>query len=56
MESGKIAGIIAALKKSYPNADCSLAHRDPFELLIATILSAQCTDELVNKVTPALFK
>ena len=56
MESGKIAGIIAALKKSYPNADCSLAHRDPFELLIATILSAQCTDERVNKVTPALFK
>ena len=44
------------LKKAYPKAGCSLAHVNPFELLIATILSAQCTDERVNKVTPGLFK
>jgi len=52
----KISGIISILKKTYPDAGCSLDHHDPFELLIATILSAQCTDERVNKVTPALFK
>lgn len=56
MKSGKIAKTISALKKRYPEAECSLDHRDPFELLIATILSAQCTDARVNKVTPALFK
>jgi endonuclease-3 len=39
----------------YPDAECSLAHRSPFELLIATILSAQCTDVRVNLVTPRLF-
>lgn len=44
------------LKKEYPNAHCALDHKNPFELLIATILSAQCTDDRVNKVTPALFK
>lgn len=47
--------IIAALRKEYPKADCALTHRDPFQLLIATILSAQSTDETVNKVTPVLF-
>jgi endonuclease-3 len=56
MENKKIAAIIATLKKTYPGADCSLSHKNPFELLIATILSAQCTDERVNRVTPALFK
>lgn len=40
----------------YPDAYCELDHRNPFELLIATILSAQCTDERVNKTTPALFR
>lgn len=55
--SGKnISAISAALKKAYPDADCSLDHKNPFQLLIATILSAQCTDERVNLVTPALFK
>ena len=51
-----IAGIVRLLKKTYPAAGCSLGHKDPFELLIATILSAQCTDERVNRVTPELFK
>lgn len=43
------------LKKHYPDAGCSLRHRDPLELLVATILSAQCTDVQVNKITPELF-
>lgn len=44
------------LKKLYPDAHCELNHSNPFELLLATILSAQCTDARVNMVTPALFK
>ena len=48
--------IVACLKKAYPDAGCSLAFRTPLELLIATILSAQCTDVQVNKVTPELFR
>ncbi len=44
------------LKKAYPDARCSLNHGDALQLLIATILSAQCTDERVNKVTPGLFR
>jgi len=44
------------LAKLYPDATCALVHRNAFELLIATILSAQCTDVRVNMVTPALFK
>ncbi len=48
--------LLRALKKNYPDAVCALKHRNAFELLIATILSAQCTDERVNRVTPALFK
>lgn len=47
--------IIAALKKAFPDARCSLNYTNPLELLIATILSAQCTDERVNAATPALF-
>jgi endonuclease-3 len=43
------------LLAAYPDADCTLEHRTPHELLVATILSAQCTDERVNQVTPALF-
>lgn len=45
-----------SLKKNYPDARCALIHKDAFQLLIATILSAQCTDERVNKVTVFLFK
>ena len=44
------------LKKSYPDAKCSLDFTTPFELLIAVMLSAQCTDERVNKTTPTIFK
>jgi endonuclease-3 len=43
------------LAKAYPDADCALRYETPFQLLIATILSAQCTDKMVNSVTPALF-
>ncbi len=48
--------ILVILKKTYPDAQCSLTHGDPLQLLIATILSAQCTDARVNMVTPVLFK
>ena len=57
MDNESKAKIIAGkLQKLYPDADCSLNHYSPLELLIATRLSAQCTDERVNKVTPALFE
>jgi len=48
--------ILQGLRKTYPDVKCALDHKNPLQLLIATILSAQCTDERVNKVTPALFK
>jgi endonuclease-3 len=48
--------IIRRLKRAYPDAKCSLNHSNPFELLVATILSAQCTDERVNLVTADLFR
>ena len=48
--------VFRALSKLYPDARCALNHSSPLELLIATILSAQCTDARVNIVTPALFK
>lgn len=48
--------IAAALARAYPDAVCALEHADPFQLLVATILSAQCTDERVNMVTPKLFR
>lgn len=47
--------IVALLKQHYPDSKCSLDFRTPHQLLVATILSAQCTDDRVNKVTPALF-
>src|SRR5262245_60894694 len=47
--------VVNALAKLYPEATCALVHRNPYELLVATILSAQCTDVRVNMVTPALF-
>ena len=48
--------LLKELYQHYPNPHCELNHRNPFELLIATILSAQCTDVRVNMVTPALFE
>lgn len=48
--------VIRRLKKAYPDAHCALIHSTPFELLVATILSAQCTDERVNIVTAELFR
>ena len=51
----RVAGIIAALKKEYPDALCALHYGKDYELMIAVRLSAQCTDERVNLVTPALF-
>jgi endonuclease-3 len=47
--------IVKRLEQAYPDAACALEHRNPFELLVATILSAQCTDKMVNQVTPRLF-
>jgi endonuclease-3 len=55
-KAARVKQIIAGLKKAYPNAHCELNHTNPLELLIATILSAQCTDKRVNVVTPGLFK
>ena len=52
----RTAEITRRLKKAYPDAHCALNHTNPFELLIATILSAQCTDERVNIVTADLFR
>jgi endonuclease-3 len=52
----RIAAILDGLNKAYPHAVCALNHRSAWELLVATILSAQCTDVRVNLVTPALFK
>ncbi len=52
----RVRRLITALKKLYPDADCALTHDNPLELLISTILSAQSTDETVNKVTPVLFR
>jgi endonuclease-3 len=52
----RIAAILKALDEAYPDAGCALTHRSPWELLVATILSAQCTDVRVNMVTPELFK
>jgi endonuclease-3 len=53
---GRLAAILKALDEAYPEVKCALDHRSPWELLVATILSAQCTDVRVNMVTPALFK
>ena len=47
--------ILYILKRTYPSAKCSLNYKNPLQLLVATILSAQCTDVRVNKITPALF-
>jgi endonuclease-3 len=52
----RIAAILKGLDEAYPNVECALTHRSPWELLVATILSAQCTDVRVNLVTPELFR
>ena len=55
MKNSEIIQIINSLKKAYPDATCSLDFSTPIELVVAVMLSAQCTDERVNKTTPTLF-
>jgi endonuclease III len=55
-KSDRVEQILLGLESAYPNAQCALVHANPLELLIATILSAQCTDERVNIVTKELFR
>jgi endonuclease-3 len=52
----RIAAILRGLDEAYPEVECALTHSSPWELLVATILSAQCTDVRVNMVTPELFR
>ncbi len=54
-KQARLDQILATLDQMYPNVTCALHHTNPWELLVATILSAQCTDERVNMVTPGLF-
>jgi endonuclease III len=54
-DPARVQAIIDGLDRLYPDVECELTHENPFQLLCATILSAQCTDERVNKVTPQLF-
>lgn len=56
MNKNDYVDIVLKLRKTYPEATCSLDFTTPFELVVAVMLSAQCTDERVNKTTPALFK
>src|ERR1700734_1801151 len=53
--AARVVVILQTLDEMYPDAVCALIHRNPWELLVATILSAQCTDKRVNEVTPGLF-
>src|SRR5215467_6698755 len=55
-KTDRVRKIVAGLNKTYPDAHCELNHENPLQLLIATILSAQCTDKRVNLVTADLFK
>ena len=55
-QKARAARLLSALEARYPDAHCELDHRTPHELLVATILSAQCTDVAVNKATPELFR
>lgn len=55
-ERRRMRTVLSRLKRLYPEARCSLDYRDPWQLLVSVILSAQCTDERVNMVTPALFE
>ena len=52
----RVAQLVQVFPEIYPGAHCELIFKDPLQLLISTILSAQCTDKRVNMVTPALFK
>ena len=52
----RLERILTELDRLYPRATCALEHRNAWELLVATILSAQCTDKRVNEVTPGLFR
>jgi endonuclease-3 len=52
----RVAAILEGLDEAYPEVECALTHNSPWELLVATILSAQCTDVRVNMVTPELFR
>ncbi len=56
MAPERVREILARLDQLYPGATCALTHKNAWELLVATILSAQCTDATVNKVTPELFR
>ena len=56
LDPARIAALLDALRKTYPGVVCALNHKSAWELTVATILSAQCTDVRVNLVTPALFK
>jgi len=56
LDNNEIKNVIDILIETYPDANCELEHRNPFELLIATVLSAQTTDKKVNEVTTVLFK
>ena len=55
-DARRVHAILGKLEEAYPSATCALTHENPFQLLISTILSAQCTDERVNQVTSVLFK
>jgi endonuclease III len=55
-QAERVRGILSGLDQAYPNAQCALRHTNPLQLLLATILSAQCTDERVNIVTQDLFR
>lgn len=55
-KTARMGKVLALFKRYYPDAHCALDHETPEQLLVATVLSAQCTDERVNKVTPALFR
>lgn len=55
-EQQRMKKIVQILKKEYPDSKCSLIYKNPFQLLVATVLSAQCTDERVNQVVPVLFR
>ena len=56
MNKSEVIDFVNILKKTYPDAKCSLDFNTPFQLAVAVMLSAQCTDERVNKTTPTLFE
>lgn len=56
LNNTQIREILDTMRDMFPDAECELNHKNPFELVIAVLLSAQCTDVLVNKVTPSLFE